>query len=547
MRTPLVAAAAVALTIGVGIAQSPPSPGTAGPATQGVGLIRNEPGAYQGYTLLSPLSSRVTFLVDMRGRIVHTWQTDSTPSSIAYLQENGNLLRAGALTPSPFGQGPAGAGGRLQEFAWNGDLVWDFTYASANAIPHHDFTRLPNGNILMIVAERKTAAEAIAAGRIPSSVEGSELRPDALIEIKPTGRTTGDIVWEWRVWDHLIQDHDATKANFGDVAAHPERIDLNFLVTPGRRGTADWTHFNAVAYNAELDQVAVSLRTFSEIWVIDHSTSTKEAAGRTGGRWGKGGDLLYRWGNPRAYRAGTQADQRFFGQHNVHWIPQGSPGAGRLLVYNNGDGRPDGAYSSVEEIVPPVDASGRYTRQPGTKYGPDAPAWMYTAANRTDFYSVNISGAIRLPNGNTLICAGAPGIIFEVTPRNEVVWQLNMPGFGGARAGGAGRAAGAGPAAAPPPPGEGAGRRGNAGGPAPGAAPGGGAPGAAAGAPAGAAPQAGRGAGPGRAAGAGRGGFGATAGRNVFRAYRYGAEHPGLRGRTLTPGATLEEFVAANP
>ena len=518
-------AAGVAALAALTTAQAPAT----GPATQGTGLIRNDPGAFQGYTLLSPLSSRTTFLIDMNGKVVHTWETDSTPSSIAYLLENGNLLRAGALTPSPFGQGPAGAGGKIQEFTWDGQLAWDFTFASATTIPHHDLVRLPNGNVLLIVEERKTADEAIAAGRISSSVEGSELRPDSLVEIKPTGKTTGEVVWEWHLWDHLIQDHDRTKANFGDVAAHPELVDLNFTVAPDRRGNADWTHFNAVAYNAKLDQVIVSLRNFSEIWILDHSTSTKDAATHRGGKSGKGGDLLYRWGNPIAYRAGTAADRRLFGQHNIHWIPDGLAGAGHLLVFNNGDGRPDGMYSTVDELVLPVDANGRYPLATGAKFGPERAVWSYNAPNKTDFYSFNISGATRLPNGNTLICAGAPGIVFEITPQNAVVWQYNLPAFPAARGAGPGRPGGAG---AP-----GAGRPGG-----PGAAAGGGRPGGR-----GAQGAVATGQGPGAPAGRGgpgRGGpGGGTAGKNVFRAYRYAASYPGLVGKQLTPGKTIEEFI----
>jgi hypothetical protein len=340
-----------------------------------------------------------------------------------------------------------------------------------------------------------------------------------LIEIKPNGRTGGDIVWEWHVWDHLIQDHDKDKANYGDVAAQPERIDINYNVVAGQRANPDWTHFNAVAYNPDLDQIAVSLRNFSEIWIIDHSTTTAQAAGKTGGRSGKGGDLLYRWGNPRVYRRGTQADQTLYGQHNVHWIPKGLAGAGHLLIYNNGDTRPVARYSSVEEIALPVDSNGRYTLGAGTKYGPDRSVWTYSAPNPTDFYSANISGAMRLPNGNTLICAGAPGIVFEVTPQNKVVWQFNLPSF--AAPGGRGAAGGPGAAAAP---GAAAGGQGAA--------------------PAGA--RGGRGAagGPGAAAGQGAGGGrGGTAGRNVFRAYRYAANFPGLAGKQLVPGQTLEEIV----
>jgi len=445
--------------LGVALAQ--------GPATTGVGLIRNDPGAFTGYTLLSPLQSKSTFLIDMSGKVVKTWDTDSTPSSIAYLLESGNLLRAGLAPNAPFGN-TAGGGGKMQEFNWNGELVWDFTWGTATATQHHDFTRLPNGNVIMLVKEKKTAAEAIAAGRIPSTVEGTDVQPDSLVEIKPNGKTGGDVVWEWHLWDHLIQDHDKEKANFGDVAAHPERVDINYNVAAGRRANADWTHFNAVAYNADLDQVVVSLRNFSEIWILDHSTTTKEAAGTTGGKRGKGGDLLYRWGNPRVYRAGTEQDQRLYGQHNVHWIPKGLNGAGHLLIYNNGDTRPGTKYSSIEEIVLPVDANGRYTLGPGKKYGPEQPVWSYSAANPADFYSVNISGAQRLPNGNTLICAGAPGIIFEITPEKKVVWQYNIPGFGG------------------------------------------------------------------------RGGANA---RNVFRAYRFGPDFPGLVGKQLVAGKPLEEMV----
>src|SRR5688572_2463261 len=198
-------------------AQTLPAGNNDGPVPQGIGLIRNDPGAFQGYTLLSPLQSRTTFLIDMNGRVVRSWETDSTPSSLAYLLDNGNILRAGVQMGSPYGGGVAGGGGRLQEFDWNGQLVWDFTYSTATNLPHHDFTRLPNGNVLLLVQQKKTAADAIAAGRIASSVEGTEVRPDSIVEIKPTGKTTGEVVWEWNVWDHLVQDHDKTKANYGDV------------------------------------------------------------------------------------------------------------------------------------------------------------------------------------------------------------------------------------------------------------------------------------------------------------------------------------------
>ena len=200
---------------------------------------------------------------------------------------------------------------------------------------------------------------------------------------------------------------------------------------PGRPDTnADWTHVNAVAYNPDLDQVVVSVHAFSEFWIIDHSTTIAEATSHKGGRSGKGGDLLYRWGNPRAYRNGSKMDQRLYNQHNAHWIPPGLPGEGHMLVFNNGSSRPGGDSSSVDEIVLPVDSQGQYTRKDRGPYGPIQAVWSYSAPKKSDFYSFFISGAQRLPNGNTLICSGASGTVFEVTPEKQVVWKYVNPVMG---------------------------------------------------------------------------------------------------------------------
>lgn len=116
-----------------------------------------------------------------------------------------------------------------------------------------------------------------------------------------------------------------------------------------------------------------------------------------------------------------------FAQHDIRWIPDGMPGAGNLLVFNNGEGRPDGAFSSVVEFTPPIDAKESYSRDAGKPFGPSKPVWEYTAERRSDFFSSHISGAERLPNGNTLICSGEPGRIFEVTPAKRIVWDYLNP------------------------------------------------------------------------------------------------------------------------
>jgi hypothetical protein len=166
---------------------------------------------------------------------------------------------------------------------------------------------------------------------------------------------------------------------------------------------------------------------FCEIWIIDHGTTSEEARGHTGGRWGKGGDLLYRWGNPQAYRKGSNGEQRLFFQHNIQWIPPGLRGEGHLLVFNNGGRRKPLEYSSVDEFIPPTDEDGNYVRPKGGPFGPGQPSWSYSAPNKKDFFSWFISGAQRLPNGNTLINAGAVGIVFEVTPEGETVWRFSSP------------------------------------------------------------------------------------------------------------------------
>jgi hypothetical protein len=425
-----------------------------------LGLLMNEPTAFKGYTLIAPNDSNTTYLIDMDGRVVQTWKSDCHAGESAYLLENGHLLRSGAIKNPPFFG--AGAGGRIQEFTWDGELVWEFQYSNKTQYPHHDICRLPNGNVLMIVWEKKTSKEAVAAGRRPETAGSSHLLADSILEIKPIDEKSGKVVWEWHSWDHLIQDFDDKQANHGDVGAHPELIDLNFgeatiaamiakpeeleklkaigyvggvgRKPPGLPGN-DWLHVNAVAYNPELDQIMLSSHEFSEFWIIDHSTTMAEAAGHKGGKYGKGGDLLYRWGNPRAYRAGTIKDQKLFSQHNAHWIGKGLPGEGHVLVFNNGLRRTGGAYSTVDEIVLPVDDKGEYEYTKGKAFAPDKAVWSYAAPKKTDFYASIISGAQRLPNGDTLICSGTNGTVFEVTPKDEVVWKYVNPaksdgGFG---------------------------------------------------------------------------------------------------------------------
>jgi hypothetical protein len=360
----------------------------------------------EGYILFAPERTTKTYLINYDKEVVYSWDSNYNPGFSAYLLTSGDLLRTCYLGSHPIFYAGGMAGG-FQEITYKGDVSWDFEYKDNTHLSHHDVEPLPSGNVLVIAWEYKSPTEVEKAGRNPMNIPYYGLWPDHIIEVKKSGSTSGEIVWEWHVWDHLVQDFDSSKDNYGVVSEHPELIDINFGVT-----SSDWIHSNSIDYNEDFDQIVISVRNFNEIWVIDHSTTTQEAAGHTGGNSGKGGDILYRWGNPQAYQAGTADDQKFFGQHDARWIKLGYPGEGNILVFNNGFGRPDGEYSSIDEIEPPVDDDGNYYIEPGEAYEPDEPIWTFKTENPKDFFSGTKSGAQRMIDGNTLICDSEKGYFF---------------------------------------------------------------------------------------------------------------------------------------
>ena len=392
-------------------------------AALALALAAAAPGAAQsspspGFTFYTQTTSTTTMMIDESGTTVHTWPSQDLPGLAVYMLEDGNILRTEHPPGAGFG---AGAGGRVTEITWDGVVEWTYDYFTGGVLQHHDVEPMPNGNVLLVAWEDKTPAEAVAMGRNPTFV-GPVFMPDHVVEVEPTGPTTGAIVWEWHAWDHLIQDFDPTKPNFGVVADHPERIDINY--PPGPEPTGDWLHVNSVDYNPELDQIVLSVHDFDEIWVIDHSTTTAEAAGSTGGNSGKGGDLLYRWGNPAAYDTGPAAAQVLGRQHDANWVEPGFPGEGNIVLSNNrAGGGPFNLFSSVIEIAPPVDAAGNYALTPGTAYGPTSLVWEYTAPNPPEFFNPNQGGAVRLANGNTLVTSTNQGWLFEVNLQKQKVWE----------------------------------------------------------------------------------------------------------------------------
>lgn len=398
--------------------------------TRTVGLFLNDTsGVYKGYTLFAPKQYHTTYLINNEGRVMHQWSKSTyPPGQSVYLLPNGHLLRS-CMTPGRLSSG-GGEGGRIEEYDWDDNLVWQLDFSTDTYMQHHDIHILPNGNIIMLVIEKKTLAECTAAGFNianfqPDVATKGVFLPDYVAEVKPTYPKGGTVVWEWHTWDHLIQDFDATKLNFGTPKLHPELVDCD---GDTKKLPGFWNHMNSIDYNEQFDQIALSVRGNSEVWIIDHSTTTAEAKSHAGGKRGKGGDLLYRWGNPVCYGAGTASDQRYFQQHDVEWVKPGYPGAGNLTCFDNGLGRSGSKiYSTVDEFTPAVDADGNYAVTVGSKFLPATYSWFYQGDATDPMYSENISGAERLPNGNTIMCSGTVGEFREVTPAGKVVWKYVCP------------------------------------------------------------------------------------------------------------------------
>ena len=389
-----------------------------------VGLIYCNGNVQPGYTLFSPMGLETSYLIDQYGREVHSWTSPGEhPGLVSYLLDDGSILRPvnlGNNQPGEFSAG--GSMGGFERISWDGQLEWFWTFSSETYRSHHDIEPLPNGNILIIAWEYINSTEAEEKGKILSNKSSKQLGsssvwPDKVLEIKPVGNDDAEIVWEWSFWDHTIQDVDEAKNNYGNISEHPELLDINF------GNEQDWLHCNGIDYNHILDQIVLSCKSSNEIYIIDHSTTTEEARGSTGGNSGMGGDILYRYGNPENYGRGDFNDQLLFGQHDARWIEEGYPDAGKLMIFNNGNGR-NVSYSSVDVINLPFNGT-NYDIENNQSFGPENLSWTWDIG--TDMYSPIISGSTRLANGNTLITVGVQGTFIEVDYQGNIVWKYISP------------------------------------------------------------------------------------------------------------------------
>jgi hypothetical protein len=396
--------------------------------------------AYNGYTLFSPNAPRgfdggLTFLIDMNGNVVHSWPRVSNPK----LYEDGHIV------------------GGFKEMDWEGNIIWEWSPPEdrSNIRPHHDMWRIYNKKLkehtyLGVIRYTPTQEEAVAAGCNPKK-DYSRTSSDGFVEVDKSGK----IIWEWNFVEHTIQDVNPDWPNYvgkgKTIADYPGRTDVNWLTDQNRiRGNPvhglsnDWQHVNSLDYNEELDHVVINAKHFSEFYVVDHGATfiPGDPEGSRKLSASSKGDFLYRFGNPSAYKQGdapnfvNEGHQQMYGAHNIQWIKKGMPGAGNFLIFDNGCYNPRGFQSAILEINPYLNAeknnTGNYVNPPDAGYDrrtkdSNQIVWSYKSVRQSSFYSNFISGCQRLPNGNTFICSGATGHLFEVTPEGEVVWEYINP------------------------------------------------------------------------------------------------------------------------
>jgi hypothetical protein len=310
---------------------------------------------------------------------------------------------------------------------------------------------------LYIANKSITPEQAIAAGADPAKGPYREGQMDAIVEVD----MQGNVVWEWWFFDHVVQDVAPDKTNHvgagKKISDYPGRIDLNM---PGRPLRRDWLHCNSLDYNPQSGHLVIN-SVQGELYVIDHDGTFVAGDPKAGiaKAVGPAGDFLYRFGDPARYGQGdpprvlenwdsaTSGHKQMGGSHHASWIPAGLPGAGHLMVFNNGQYLYQRTpQSSILEIDPFLDANGndtgKYVNPPDAGYRRETYekdthnqprdvskqiVWSYRSANSHGFFSHIGSSGQRLPNGNTFICSDTEGHFFEVTAKGELAWEYINP------------------------------------------------------------------------------------------------------------------------
>jgi hypothetical protein len=374
--------------------------------------------AYSSYILFSAPDGN-THLIDMNGNEVHRWNKFGFPPEMVDPSQNGGAkghvlvqLKNGA---SPFGN--IFANQEVGELDWDGTVVWRWGNQAAGkkARQNHDINRLPNGHTLLV-----TTVDHVVAG-----VSDRPIADQQIVEVSQDGQT----VWSWTVGDHLDEFGISTEGRKLLRQRYREgNRGFGFLTINNMQPVGPNRWFDAGDRRFAPDNIVIDSREASFIAIIDKQTG--KVVWRLGPDYWSGADRTKKSVasvSPQTTLslATPRPVDQTSGQHDAHIIPQGLPGAGNLLVFDNEgpSGFPPNPLSlELGSRVLEIDPQQKTIVWQYSGVDSDQPPW--------DFYSSFISSARRLPNGNTLIDEGMNGRLFQVTPSGEIVWEYINPYYG---------------------------------------------------------------------------------------------------------------------
>ena len=187
-----------------------------------VGVTHYDDSIDKYYTLFSNTFGNDSYLIDNCGRLINHWTSEKNNGLSATILPDGRLLRAYKETGSNIYQPSAGGG--LEIRTWDGDLDWQHKEAGEDYIQHHDFAIMPNGNILLIGWEAIATTLLAEMGMNTDNIYSTTVWFEYIKEIKPVGSET-EIVWEWHMIDHIVQDFNSDLDNYGVIAENPHKFN----------------------------------------------------------------------------------------------------------------------------------------------------------------------------------------------------------------------------------------------------------------------------------------------------------------------------------
>jgi len=384
---------------------------------QTVGTVYLEDRADEYFFLFSPVNGTETYLIDVCGYIVNQWSSDYRPGLASYLDEKGNLYRAGRINSDVFRAG--GLGGVIEKYSWDGDLEWTYRLADDNYHLHHDFYVLENGNLIVMAWALIPDHELDSLGR--SVEDGEFFYAEILKEIDVENEFT--CRWTWRALDHIVQDRDVSAPYYGEIVDHPRRLDINLPGSITAQYT-DWLHFNSIDVNEEDSLILISCNAIDEIITIEWPETDSLASGDSGGIYGHGGDILFRWGNSgnMGYELGAK---NLFKQHDANFVDRANGGFA-FSFFNNGRLLQGENYSTVDllEFGESLDElMDQFWESPiqGME-----PTWSYNRFAERQLYSKRMSSA-QLIDNNWVICASDDGRIIQLDEAGNRTWEYINP------------------------------------------------------------------------------------------------------------------------